>query len=339
MSSSGTFTEPLPSSGLQAESHAALHQQLPPIAAAIRSVRILVIGDVMLDRYWFGDVSRISPEAPVPIVQVTRSDDRLGGAANVARNVAALGAGVSLIGAVGQDEAGERLSQLLLRDGVHAQLQVRSSCATIIKLRVLSRQQQMLRIDFDSPQPGLRLELSPASLQSLMQQHDAVVLSDYAKGGLINAQPWIAMARELELPVLVDPKSVDFSRYAGASVLKPNASEFRLAAGTWSDEQELQQLAQQQRKTLGVEALLVTRSELGMSLFDGEGACHFPAQVREVFDVSGAGDTVIAAMATLLAAGADMRFAVAIANRAAGLAISRLGTTAVTMNELMSSLH
>ena len=298
-----------------------------------------MIGDVMLDRYWFGEVSRISPEAPVPIVQVTHSDDRLGGAANVARNIAALGASVTLIGAVGEDEAGQRISQLMLQDGIESQLQIHSSCTTIIKLRVLSRQQQMLRIDFDSPQQSLQLELASESLQSLMRMHDAIVLSDYAKGGLLNVSQWIAMARELGLPVLVDPKAADFSRYAGASVLKPNASEFRLAAGSWADDEALHQLAQGQRAALGIDALLVTRSELGMSLFDDEGACHFPAQVREVFDVSGAGDTVIAVMATLLAAGIDMRVAVAVANRAAGLAISRLGTAAVTMNELMSSLH
>ena len=298
-----------------------------------------MIGDVMLDRYWFGEVSRISPEAPVPIVQVTHSDDRLGGAANVARNIAALGAGVTLIGAVGEDEAGQRISQLMVRDGIESQLQIHSSCATIIKLRVLSRQQQMLRIDFDSPQQSLRLELASDSLQSLMRIHDAIVLSDYAKGGLLNVRPWIAMARKLGLPVLVDPKAADFSRYAGASVLKPNAFEFRLAAGSWEDDEALHQLAQGQREALGIDALLVTRSELGMSLFDSEGACHFPAQVREVFDVSGAGDTVIAVMATLLASGIDLRVAVAVANHAAGLAISRLGTAAVTMNELMSSLH
>ena len=313
-----------------------LRERLPSLAS---SVRILVVGDVMLDRYWFGDVSRISPEAPVPIVRITGSDDRLGGAANVARNVAALGARVSLIGQVGDDEAGHCVRRLLERDGIEPQLQVSAACPTIVKLRVLSRRQQMLRIDFDAAPPGCGAALLTDGALALMQAHDAIVLSDYAKGGLRDARHWIAMARALGRPVLVDPKARDFSAYAGASVLKPNASELRRAAGDWSDDARLQAIAESMCASLNIGALLVTRSEQGMSLFDSDGVQHFSAEVREVFDVSGAGDTVIAVMATLLAAGVDLRCAAWLANRAAGLAVARIGTTAITIDELLSSLH
>lgn len=309
--------------------------QLPEITAP---VRILVVGDVMLDRYWFGDVSRISPEAPVPIVQVKHSDDRLGGAANVARNVAALGAQVTLVGVVGSDEAAACLRELLARDQIASQLQVDPCGSTTIKLRILSRRQQMLRVDFDVShgRPSL---LDTDQLLPLVNSHHAVVLSDYAKGCLAQPQRWISAARRRGLQVLVDPKDADFSRYAGATVLKPNMSEFIRAAGSSADDDELASKAQAMRQSLNVNTLLLTRSEEGISLFDSEGCHHFRAQVREVFDVCGAGDTVGAVMITLLAAGVQEKLAAWLANRAAGIAVARTGTSAVSMDDLIASLH
>ena len=313
-----------------------LSEQLPDLVA---SVRVLVIGDVMLDRYWFGDVRRISPEAPVPIVQVMHSDDRPGGAANVARNVAALGARVTVAGVVGDDEAAQCLRRLLERDSITPQLKIIAGSPTTVKLRVLSRRQQMLRVDFDPPKTGGYSLLDTDHLRSLMRNHDVLVLSDYAKGCLDDPQQWICAAREHGLPVLVDPKEKDFSRYAGATVLKPNAAEFARAIGVPADDAALVAHAQAMRDALSVESLLVTRSEHGLSLFMESGMHHFPAQVREVFDVCGAGDTVIAVMAALLAAGVETSLSAWIANCAAGMAVGRTGTAAITMNELCSSLR
>lgn len=312
-----------------------LRDRLPDIASA---VRILVVGDVMLDRYWFGEVSRISPEAPVPVVHVRDCDDRLGGAANVAHNVRALGAQVTLVGTIGQDEAGESLRELLARHRIASCLQVHSGRATTVKLRVMSRRQHMLRIDFDASADSAE-ELQPDHLLSLLTAHDALAISDYDKGGIANPRPWIAAARKLGLCVLIDPKASDFRRYAGATVLKPNLSEFIRAAGISSEDDDLALNAQSMRESLNIKALLLTRSEQGMSLFDTAGVCHFPAQVREVFDVCGAGDTVSAVMITLLAGGVEDSLAAWLANRAAGIAVSKVGTAAVTMSELFNSLQ
>lgn len=304
----------------------------------VSSVRVLVVGDVMLDRYWFGDVSRISPEAPVPIVQIRECDDRLGGAANVACNVAALGAHATLLGMVGQDEAGQCLRKLLSHQRIESHLQTDPGMATTVKLRVMARRQQMLRIDFDaakSASGGLRTD----DLLPLLRLHDALLISDYGKGCVIDPQQWIIAARELGLSVLIDPKALDFSRYAGATVLKPNLSEFIRAAGISAADADFSSKAQAMREALNVNALLLTRSEEGMSLFDGSGIHHFPAQVREVFDVCGAGDTAGAVMITFLAAGIEDTLAAWLANRAAGIAVSRVGATAVTMRELVDSLR
>lgn len=326
----------LPSDRICAEQQRAvqLSDQLPRIVSA---VRILVVGDVMLDRYWFGEVSRISPEAPVPIVQIGHSDDRLGGAANVARNVVALGAQATLVGMVGHDEAGECLRRLVADQRIASCLQSHSGMSTTVKLRVMSRRQHMLRIDFDATR------IFPEGLQAdhllpLLKSHDALVISDYGKGTIANPQPWITAARELGLYVLIDPKASDFSRYAGATVLKPNLSEFIRAAGIPAEEEALDHRAQSMRTALNIDTLLLTRSEQGISVFGSEGTHHFPAQVREVFDVCGAGDTVGAVMITLLAAGLETVLAAWLANRAAGIAVSRVGTTAVTMSELVNSL-
>lgn len=311
-----------------------LREKLPEMVA---SVRILVVGDVMLDRYWFGDVSRISPEAPVPVVQIQRQNDRLGGAANVARNVAALGAHVTLAGIVGRDEAAGCVQSLLERERIHSRLQIDPGTATTIKLRVLSRRQQMLRIDFDSPQKS-DFRLDADFLSPLLKSHDAVVFSDYAKGCVSEPQSWITEARTLGLHVVVDPKARDFSRYAHATVLKPNLSEFTRAAGVAENEKEFTDKAQSLRDSLRIESLLITRSEQGMSLYDSTGDYHFPARIREVYDVCGAGDTAAAVTVTLLAAGLETRLSVWLANHAAGIAVTRAGVTAVKMNELVSSL-
>lgn len=303
------------------------------LASLLSGTRVLVAGDVMLDRYWFGDVQRISPEAPVPIVQVLRSDDRLGGAANVARNVAALGAHASLLGRVGMDEAGQRVHALLADAKISDLLSDSAAQPTIVKLRVLGRQQQLLRIDFD-PARITDAPSVPLSAFDVLGSHHVLLVSDYAKGTLSDVATFIAAARKSGLPVLVDPKGDDYAMYAGATLIKPNQIELQRVVGPWRDEVDLQCRAQALRASLQVDALLLTRSEEGMSLFDADGVRHFAAQSREVFDVSGAGDTVIAVIAALLAAGVALDSAVAVANHAAGLAVSKLGTAVVSFEEL-----
>jgi len=308
------------------------------LASLLSDTRVLVAGDVMLDRYWFGEVSRISPEAPVPVVQISGSEERLGGAANVARNVTALGAHATLVSKIGQDEAARCLKDLLEQAHIESRLQIDPDKPTTIKLRVLSRRQQMLRMDFEAPHHETT-SLDTDQLLPLLNNHDAIVLSDYGKGTLAQPQPWISAARHLGLPVLVDPKASDFSRYAGATILKPNLSEFTRAACSRADDGNFSVRAESMRRTLGLELLLLTRSEHGMSLFDIHGEHYFPAKVREAFDVCGAGDTVGAVMITLFAAGIQGKVSAWLANQAAGIAVSRTGTTAVTMEELMASLQ
>ena len=319
------------SSATQADTgaHAALF-------AALTGVRLLVVGDVMLDRYWFGEVSRISPEAPVPVVRVERSEERLGGAANVARNAAALGVHSGLLGVVGSDEAGDSVERLLQQVGIHSYLRRDSDIATIVKLRVIGRQQQLLRVDFEEAPSDVVLQGKLQQFQSLVDDYDVIVLSDYAKGSLVNVATMVESARALGKQVLVDPKGDDFSRYAGASLLTPNKSEFRRIAGSWSSEAQLTEKAQNLRRELRLDALLLTRSEEGMSLYTIDGATHFPALAREVFDVSGAGDTVIATVAVMLGAGVPLPQAVELANRAGGIVVGKLGTATVTREELFA---
>ena len=304
----------------------------------INRVRILVVGDVMLDRYWYGDVERISPEAPVPIVSITHSDERPGGAANVARNAAALGAQVTLLSVVGDDDVGRRLTALLRQARVAAHLHRDKNVATTVKLRVIGHRQQLLRLDFET-KPGRELLRSKlAEYARLVLRHDAVVLSDYGKGGLAHIARMIALARRSRKLVLVDPKGNDFSRYRGASLITPNLKEFRDVAGEWRSERELTHRALKLRRKLKVEALLVTRGEMGMTLYERGRKLHVPAQVpREVSDVSGAGDTVIATLAVMLAAGVELPDAVRIANRAAGIVVGRFGTAVVQSHELFGS--
>ena len=315
-------------------SHSAIAAKL----ASLRTARVLVVGDVMLDRYWFGEVNRISPEAPVPVVKVERTEERLGGAANVARNAAAIGAQVTLLSVVGDDEAGRSMERLLAADGITSSLQRDPSLTTTVKLRVIGRQQQLLRIDFENPPSHEALKSKLDEFEQRLPDADVVILSDYGKGGLTHIARMIDMARAAGRIVLVDPKGDDYARYRGASCLTPNRSEFRQVAGRWANETELTDKAQALRRKLGLDALLVTRSEEGMSLFRETGVLHEPTVAREVFDVSGAGDTVIATLGTMLAAGHPWKDAVHWANVAAGIVVGKLGTAVTSPEEMIAAL-
>ncbi|MGE5469027.1 MAG: D-glycero-beta-D-manno-heptose-7-phosphate kinase [Ignavibacteria bacterium] len=307
---------------------------LPDTARA----RVLIVGDVMLDRYWFGDVTRISPEAPVPVVKVDRSEERPGGAANVARNAVALGAQTALLSVVGADEAGQALARLLREASIDASLHEDAKLSTTVKLRVVGRQQQLLRIDFENAPDHEVLKAKLAEYAERLARCDVVILSDYGKGGLAHIAEMIRLAREAGKPVLVDPKGDDYARYAGATLITPNRAELREVVGRWSSEDDLARRAQQLRTELGIDALLVTRSEEGMTLFRAEGVEHEPALAREVFDVSGAGDTVIATLAVMMAAGLDLAAAMRLANLAAGVVVGKLGTATCSREELAAAL-
>jgi len=302
------------------------------------SARVLVVGDVMLDRYWFGEVSRISPEAPVPIVHVKKTEERPGGAGNVARNIASLGGHATLLSVVGDDEPGRTLAKLLEQDRVTTHFHKDASLPTTVKLRVIGRQQQLMRIDFETPPSREVLEDKLDEFESMVDAHDVVILSDYGKGGLTHVTKMIDAAKRHGKRILIDPKGDDYSKYRGATLLTPNRSEFREIMGKWRDDTDLAQRAEKLRDDLSLEALLVTRSEEGMSLFSKDDVLHEPTQAREVFDVSGAGDTVIATVGLMLAAGANMRDAVRIANRAAGVVVGKLGTATVSRLELAEAV-
>ncbi len=302
--------------------------------AAVERCRVLVVGDVMLDRYWFGEVERISPEAPVPVVKVVRTEERPGGAANVARNVAALRARASLLSVTGDDEAGASLTRLLAAEGIRTSFHRDPALPTTVKLRVIGRQQQLLRIDFETAPSHEILAGKLADFERLLPEADVVILSDYGKGGLAHIATMIGAARAAGKTVLVDPKGEEWDKYRGATLITPNRSEFRQVVGRWRDDAELEVKAEALRASLALDALLVTRSEDGMSLFTAGRADHIPARAREVYDVSGAGDTVIATLGVLLAAGATLAAAVRIANEAAGVVVGKLGTATVTPDEL-----
>jgi len=307
---------------------------LPDLSRA----RLLVVGDVMLDRYWFGEVSRISPEAPVPVVKVERTEERPGGAANVARNATALGARATLLSVVGDDEAGARLRELLEAEHVVPSLHRDPSIPTTVKLRVIGRHQQLLRVDFETPPTREVLADKLADFQMLLADCDVLVLSDYGKGGLTHIAQMIELARAAKKIILVDPKGDDYSRYHGANIVTPNRAELREVVGRWKDEDDMTARAQALRRELGAEALLVTRSEEGMSLYQESGVLHEAARAQELADVTGAGDTVIAALAAMLATGATLSEAMHVANRAAGIVVGKLGTAVVQRDELQAAL-
>jgi rfaE bifunctional protein kinase chain/domain len=314
---------------------------MPPLESLpgrMRRARLLVAGDVMLDRYWFGEVSRISPEAPVPVVKIERTEERPGGAANVARNAAALGAAVGLLSVVGEDEAGDSLRRLVEGDRIAAILRRDATISTTVKLRVIGRQQQLLRIDFETVPSREVLADKLADFSAQLPGHDVVILSDYGKGGLAHVEDMIRRAREAGKTVLVDPKGDDYARYRGASVLTPNRAELREVVGRWKSEDDLAERAERLRQELELDALLLTRSEEGMTLFSAKGRVHEPTKAREVYDVSGAGDTVIATLGVMLGAGAELPEAVHVANHAAGIVVGKLGTAVVHPDELMADL-
>jgi rfaE bifunctional protein kinase chain/domain len=298
----------------------------------------LVVGDVMLDRYWFGEVSRISPEAPVPVVLINEDKEelKLGGAANVAWNCKELGAQTRLLSVVGQDEPGRALERLLKEMRIEASLHRDRSLSTTQKLRVIGRRQQLLRIDFERPPSREVLALKLEEFKRALPESDAVILSDYGKGGLAHITEMIRMARRAGKRVLIDPKGDDYSRYRGASIITPNLAELREVVGTWKDEKDLKSRATALREKLKLEALLLTRGEQGMTLF-GRKMVSVKAEAREVFDVTGAGDTVIATLAVMLAAGASLETAMRLSNRAAGIVVGKLGTAAATHKELFAS--
>ncbi|WP_347302374.1 D-glycero-beta-D-manno-heptose-7-phosphate kinase [Croceibacterium sp. TMG7-5b_MA50] len=300
----------------------------------IAGLHVLVVGDVMLDEYWFGEVRRISPEAPVPVVRVGRREERPGGAANVARNIVSLGARATLLSVVGADDAAARLTGVLNDAGVAHRLCVDPALSTTVKLRVVGQNQQMLRIDFEEvPAPAALVELQ-AEYEQALADADIVVLSDYGKGALAQVATLIAATRRLDKPVLVDPKGHDYARYAGATSITPNQAEMAEAAGPWDDPAQLDAKANAMRAELGLEALVVTMSKQGMRLYADDAVIHQPARAREVFDVSGAGDTVIAALAIMRGCGASWEEAVGFANAAGGVAVGKLGTSTVTYDEV-----
>ncbi|HSN31317.1 MAG TPA: D-glycero-beta-D-manno-heptose-7-phosphate kinase [Ideonella sp.] len=296
--------------------------------------RVLVVGDALLDRYWFGAVERISPEAPVPVVRVDREEERLVGAANVALNVKMLGAQATLLTVVGDDEPARALRRLLERDGVATVLGQDPQLYTIVKLRVIGRSQQLLRIDFENQPDHEVLAAMLADFERALPAHDAVLFSDYGKGGLTHLPRMIDSARRAGKPVLVDPKGRDWGRYAGATVITPNRAELAQVVGDWVDEAALETKAQAARAEYGLQGLLLTRADEGMSLFDAAGHVRVKAEAREVFDVTGAGDTVIATLAALLACGMTLREAMPIANRAGGIVVGKFGTASVSYEEL-----
>jgi D-glycero-beta-D-manno-heptose-7-phosphate kinase len=307
---------------------------LPDLSRA----RVLVVGDVMLDRYWYGEVERISPEAPVPVVKVDRTEERPGGAANVALNAAALGAKVTLLSVVGADEAGVSLERLIAARGIATSLRRDEKLATTVKLRVIGRKQQLLRADFETTPSHEVLAGKLAEFEGLLGECDAVVLSDYGKGGLTHIAKMIELARARDRIVLVDPKGDDYSKYRGATIVTPNRTELQEVVGRWQGEQDFVDRADRLRAELELGALLVTLGDKGMALFEEGSVLEEPARPRDVFDVTGAGDTVIGTLAVMLGAGATMHEAVRVANHAAGIAVGKFGTAVVSPEELAAEL-
>jgi rfaE bifunctional protein kinase chain/domain len=302
----------------------------------IAKARVLVVGDVMLDRYWYGAVDRISPEAPVPVVRVTREEERAGGAANVAYNAVSLGAHASLLTVVGDDDASHHLEELVAKTGIETHFGRDADLKTTVKLRVIGRQQQLIRLDFENTPKNEILAGQTATFESILPLHNAVLFSDYGKGGLAHVTDMIARAGSLGKPILIDPKGSDYTRYKHATVITPNRAEMQQVIGSWSDEADLRSKAHNLRQQLHLDAVLLTRSEEGMTLFDADGELHVSAQAREVFDVTGAGDTVIATMAVMVGAGLSLREAMPLANRAGGIVVGKFGTATVSYEELFA---
>ena len=300
---------------------------------------MLVVGDIMLDRYWRGAVDRISPEAPVPVVAVSASDERPGGAANVAGNVHALGAQCRLLGITGDDADADALEKLLKDKGIDAELERDAGLRTTVKLRIVSQQQQLIRIDFETPASEHSTQQLLQRYKALLPEFDVVIVSDYGKGGLAQVREMIALARAANKPLVVDPKGRDYTLYAGATLITPNRKEFEAVVGHFATVDELVAKAAALVQQLSLGGLLVTRSEEGMSLINGpKQVIHMPARAREVFDVTGAGDTVIAAIGTALAVGSAPEDALHLANIAAGIVVGKLGSATATPDEIRHEL-
>ncbi|MFD0965612.1 bifunctional D-glycero-beta-D-manno-heptose-7-phosphate kinase/D-glycero-beta-D-manno-heptose 1-phosphate adenylyltransferase HldE [Seminibacterium arietis] len=309
-------------------------------SAQFPQAKVLVLGDVMLDRYWFGATNRISPEAPVPVVRVQEHENRAGGAANVAMNIASLNVPVRLLGFTGKDEAGTTLSNLLEQYNIDCDFTKLETHPTITKLRILSRHQQLLRLDFEEDFQNVQSDELIKKLQSAVQNYGALILSDYGKGTLNQVQQMIQVARQVGVPVLIDPKGTDFQRYRGATLLTPNMSEFEAVVGKCHDEEEIVTKGLKLIEQINLTALLVTRSEKGMTLLRPSlPPFHLPTQAKEVFDVTGAGDTVISVLAIALADGRSFEEACYLANAAAGVVVGKLGTSTVSSVELENAIH
>lgn len=306
----------------------------PAALERLGQASVLVIGDVMLDRYFTGDTERISPEAPVPVVRVASTEDRAGGAANVARNIAYLDGRVGLLGIIGEDQEGEVLKEILVREHIQSELLASASVRTIAKMRIISRHQQVVRLDMEEHFPQSQAEALAARSEQLMGDYHTIIISDYNKGSLQQVGRIIAAARQVGKRVLVDPKQKDFAVYRGATVITPNLAEFRAAGGDVGSEAGMLASARRLLADAGIEAMLLTRSEKGMSLISADVHHHFPAEVLEVSDVTGAGDTVIATLATLMSAGFDLAEAAWLANQAAGIVVGKLGAATVSPEEL-----
>ncbi|MDO6499874.1 bifunctional D-glycero-beta-D-manno-heptose-7-phosphate kinase/D-glycero-beta-D-manno-heptose 1-phosphate adenylyltransferase HldE [Photobacterium sanguinicancri] len=301
---------------------------------------VLVVGDVMLDRYWYGPTGRISPEAPVPVVKVDQIEERPGGAANVAMNIAALGGHARLVGLTGIDEQAKALTEKLSSLKVRCDFVSLPDYPTITKLRVMSRGQQLIRLDFEEGFHDVNPDLIMPRLEQSLSQVKAVILSDYAKGALEHVQTMIQMARKAGVPVLIDPKGADFERYRGATLLTPNLSEFETVVGKVNGDADIVEKGFALMEQFDFEALLVTRSEHGMTLLQrGQEPLHMPTQAQEVYDVTGAGDTVISVLASSLAAGKSLSDACKLANAAAGVVVAKLGTSTLSTIELTDAIH
>lgn len=305
--------------------------EIPPFQQA----RILVVGDVMLDRYWHGKATRVSPEAPVPVVAVGNQEERPGGAGNVALNIAALGSAASVVGVIGNDENGEHLKSRLNAAGVYCDFLVSEDKPTITKLRVISQHQQLIRLDFEQPFLAQELDSLQGRVEKLIGDAQALVLSDYGKGALTNVAQIIALGRTKNIPIIVDPKGSDFEKYRGATLITPNLSEFETVVGHCHNEDTLVAKGKGLLQQLELQALLITRGENGMTLLRPDAPeLHLPARAQEVFDVTGAGDTVVSVLAAALAAGDSLAESTALANLAAGLVVGKLGTAAISAPEL-----
>ena len=308
------------------------------LATFFRS-KVTVVGDVMLDSYWKGPSSRISPEAPVPVVKVNDKEDRAGGAANVAINIASLGAPCNLVGIVGEDKNAEILERIVRAHKIAPDFVLSKTHPTITKLRILSRNQQLLRLDFEDSFSNVDEEPLLKAFEASISDSKVVIFSDYGKGSLSAVQKMIQIANQKGVQSLIDPKGTDFEKYSGATLLTPNMSEFEAVVGKVKDDEDLEQKALGLIEKCNLKMLLVTRSEDGMSLIrPGQKAVHLPTYAREVYDVTGAGDTVIGTLATCLAAGLDIVTSCEYANAAAGIVVGKIGTSTVSPQEFMDAL-